>query len=244
MKKLACLALALSWSPRADAAQTRVTVDLATVPSSHAVVTTNVGLAGGVAGRPFPRAWHGKAGQSFCARDRRSSFEGSGGDSVDAGTVVEIVTVAGVEYVDTSEVSASDAGALVVTDHTHQRVVRVDGSAAGGTSRAPNADDSNVVVWAWRAEGSRLALGMFGDVGDLFRASFGCRFITISLPLGGGTARLESSPQLSNPAHYGLVDLPNAAHDTDPSFTMMTSVSRSASDAAPVFVVRLTVTGS
>jgi hypothetical protein len=209
----------------AYAGTTRAVVDLATVPSTHFTVTTDLGLAGGAAGRPYPLAWRKESATVFCDRTRRSAFESYGDDG---GEVTQIVTIAGVEYLDKSQVSRDALGLLVVTEHTRQRVVRVV------------VDGGNVVVWAWRPDNARLEVGAFGDFGDPFRGQFGCGFLTTSMPLSGGMRRLESSPALANPRLAGFTNLVNTSRPDDPTFTLLTSVSRSSSDTGPLFTLRLT----
>jgi hypothetical protein len=207
----------------AHAGTTRVVVDLATVPSAHFSVATDLGLAGGVAGRPYPLAWRKESATVFCDRARRSAFESYGDD---AGEVTQIVTIAGVDYLDKSQVHSA-MGRLAVSEHTRQQVIKVV--------------DGSVAVWAWRAEGVRLMVGAFGDFGDPFRGQFGCGFLTTSMPIGGGMRRMESSPELANPRLQGFDNLANASRADDPTFTLLASVSRSSSDAGALFTVRLTI---
>ncbi len=208
----------------AHAGTTRAVIDVATVPSMHFAVTTDIGLAGAAAGRPYPLAWRKESATVFCDRARRSSFESYGDDT---GGVTQIVTIGGVEYLDKSQVSRDPiTGVLVVGEHTRQRVVRVV--------------DGSVAVWAWREDGARLEMGAFGDFGDPFRGQFGCGFLTTSMPLSGGMRRMESSPAAANPHLAGFTNLVNTSRPDDPTFTLLASVSRSSSDTAPLFTVRLT----
>jgi hypothetical protein len=217
------LALLLPITVRADDSPERAQIDLASIPTVPATaLTSSVGLVRPSEGAPPPAGWPEYIGFSRCTRGRRASYQRD--ETGEYGWTSAIVTVGGQDYLEEASVRV-DQGALAVDSHTRRPVKLV-------------ATLGEVGVWAYREAGA-LYLGTFADFGEMDRAltSFGCRWRTIRILERGGVAALASMPSMSDPGAFG--EESKAPPPTGPSFSIAASLSRSASDAAPLLVVRL-----